>query len=188
MELSTLAHAPEFLDNLVTEKFEAAGESVDITVNIDAFTSVFWRRISAQIRDRYLGGVKPDGQKSAKSRRGKRGAPAKPEPDEAFKGLHSPFELMALEDDQERTIYVDLLLTPGIPGQSPVLVDWGVKLDGLPIKPSREVLMGMPTPAVRALWLFCRRLADTVKKLPTRKTSPSKTTEETTEDGSSTRD
>lgn len=187
MELSRLIRAPEFLDNLVVEPFKLGEESVDITVNIDAFTSEFWRRASAQMKKRYLESVKSGARSqmatgARKPRRKKAAAELK----EALNELPQPFEMQALEDETERAIFADLLLTAGINGQSPPLAEWGVKVNGEPIKPSHEVLMSMPTTAVRALWLHCRRTADTVKKQMTRPTSPSPMTGATIGAGSST--
>lgn len=184
MELSKLARASAFLDELVTEPFTVGDESVDVTVNIAAFTSEFWRRMSALIKQRFAGGLNaPKGKLAGRRRKGKKADKALKD---ALENLPNPFEFQALEDETERAIFADLLLTPGIEGQSPVLADWGMTVEGEKIKPSREVLMGLPTPAVRALWLFCRRLADTVKKQQTRPTSPSPTTGETIGAGSST--
>ena len=200
MELSKLRSAPSLLDNLVPVPFEVEGETVDIVINIDAFCSEFWRNAAIRIKERYLKSVKssPTAKRAtaAKSKRRRKkvaasaeqspAGTAKADDDEALAPELpiQPFELLALEDDTERAIYVDLLTTPGIEGQSPVLADWGMTEAGEAVKPTAALLMGLPTPAVRELWTFCRRQADTVKKQPTRPTNGSRTTSETIADGS----
>lgn len=132
MELSS------FSENIVTVPFGRGGETVDLLVNIDAFTPEFFREVGAQFQAKVKAFTAEDKKKK------------KPDELEFFER-----EARALEIQRE--IHVSLL-------SSGVLKGWTVTEGGEPVQPTKELLMTRPPLLVEALWNACLEAAKTVKK------------------------
>lgn len=132
MELSS------FSENIVSIFHERSGETVELQINIDAFTPEFFRKISKKLQVK----VK---EFQATQRKGKK----KENP------LSLETEARSLELDRE--VYAELLT-------SGVLKDWSVTENGIPIAPTKDVLVRLPPRFVRELWELCLKQSSTVKK------------------------
>jgi len=109
MELSALS------ENVVPVPFKHGGESVELQVNIDAFTPEFFRKLTATFQSR-LKGIEAQAAKEKKDRKKKDSA--------------AMFDSQAAALEMEREINVDFLVPH-------VLKGWDVTKDGTPIAPSR---------------------------------------------------
>lgn len=132
MELSS------FSENIITVPFGRGGETVDLFVNIDAFTPEFFREVGKQFQERLKAVGVEDKKKSKKN------------------GIEF-FEREARALEIEREIHASLL-------SGGVLKGWGVTDKGKPVEPTRELLMTRPPLLVEALWMACLNAAKTVKK------------------------
>lgn len=135
MELSSLSQ------NIVTVPYERGGESIELSVNIDAFTPEFFRSVGSRFK-----GKMKELEAQDKKQKGKK----KLEPIEFF-------EIEARSLEIYREIHADLL-------SSGVLTAWTVEVDGMPIAPTREILIKQPPRFVEELWELCLKAAKTVKK------------------------
>lgn len=132
MELSS------FSENIVTVPYERSGETVELSVNIDAFTPDFFREVGERFKEKMKGLQAEDKKKGKK-------------PETEF------FEAEARALEINREIYAELL-------SSGVLTAWTVTENGIPIAPSKEVLVKLPPRLVNELWELCLEAAKTVKK------------------------
>lgn len=130
MELSSLS------ENIVVVPYERGGETVELSVNIDAFTPEFFRHLGKQFNDK-VKDLQAQGKK-------KKDDPAL-------------FEAEARTLELNREIYAEML-------SSGVLKEWTITENGLPIPPTREVLLKLPPRLVTELWDLCLEAAKTVKK------------------------
>lgn len=132
MELSS------FSENIVTVPFGRGGETVDLSVNIDAFTPEFFREVGQQFQLK-LKEVAAKGKKKGKVNE------------------IDFFEVEARALEIQREIHASLL-------SNGVLKGWTVTVDGKPVEPTKELLMSRPPLLVEALWNACLNAAKTVKK------------------------
>lgn len=138
MELST------FSENIVIVPYERGGETVDLSVNIDAFTPEFFRSVGERFKGKVAGWKIEDKKTKARKR--------KPAADKV-----EFFESEARELEIKREVYAELL-------SSGVLTGWTLTENEIPIAPSLGVLLKLPPRLVEELWLLCLDAAKTVKK------------------------
>lgn len=153
MELSSLS------ENIVIVPFEHGGETAELSVNIDAFTPDFFREIRKRF-DEKLKGLKTEIKKKGKGK-------PKASETQMFED-----EIRALELSRE--VCADLL-TNG------VLKGWTITENGVPVAPTKDVLMTLSPRLVDHIWDLCKNAANTVKK---RAESETRETSESTQDGS----
>lgn len=134
MELSSLS------ENIVIVPYERNGERVELSINIDAFTPEFFRAVGERFKAK-INTLRTEGKKPK----------SKKVDDAAF------FESEAQTLELNREIYADLL-------SNGVLVAWTVTENGLPVAPSKGVLVMLPPRLVYELWEQCLEAAKTVKK------------------------
>ena len=136
MELAKLT------ENIVKTPYERDGETLELSVNIDAFTPEFFREIGKKMKGTLQGLEAEDRAKKTKGKKVDR--------TEFFE-----VEARALEINRE--IYAELL-------SAGVLVAWTATENEIPIPPSKEVLLKLPPRFVQELWELCLEAAKTVKK------------------------
>lgn len=135
MELSS------FSENIVSVPCKRGDESVDLQVNIDAFTPDFFRDIGKRFESKMKGYKAEESSKKKKTKQ-----------DEiAF------FEQEARALEISRDIYAELLA-------GGVLVGWSVTENSIPIQPTVDVLQKLPPRLVEEIWMRCLHAAKTVKK------------------------
>jgi hypothetical protein len=130
MELSS------FSENIVTVPYERGGETVELSINIDAFTPKFFREAGKRLQREV--------QQEKKKGKGK---------EEKLQ----PFETEARLLEKNCEVYADMLCPD-------VLKGWTVEENGIPIAPTKEVLMRLPPRLLVELWEICQEAARTVKK------------------------
>jgi hypothetical protein len=133
MELSS------FSENIVTVTFGRGKETVDLEVNIDAFTPEFFRKVGKQFQSK-MKALEAEDKKTKKKADGM-----------------DFFETEARALEIQREIHASLL-------SSGVLRGWTVTVNGEPVEPTKELLMARPPLLVEALWNACLNAAKTVKK------------------------
>jgi hypothetical protein len=138
MELSS------FSENIVIVPFGRGGETVDLSVNIDAFTPEFFREVGRQSEAKLKALSAEEQRQKGKKKKAK------------TDGLEF-FEREARALEIQREIHASLLANG-------VLKGWSVTKDGQPIEPTKELLMTRPPLLVEALWNACLNAAKTVKK------------------------
>lgn len=136
MELSS------FSENIVTVPYVRSGETVDLSVNIDAFTPEFFRIVG----ERFTKKMK-ELEREDSAKKGKKGKKADAE----------IFETEARALEVNREIYADLL-------SNGVLVGWTVTENGKPVMPTKDILLKLPPRLVVELWNLCLEASKTVKK------------------------
>lgn len=133
MELSS------FSENVIEVPFERNGQTVNLRINIDAFTPNFFRAVGKMLNRKL-----PVGKGKTKKR--------------------LDFEQDALLLEHNREAHADLLTCRPDPDHSPILAGWDVTENGMPLEPSKEVLIQLPPRLVGELWDLCMTKAKTVKK------------------------
>ena len=165
MELSALS------ENIIAVPWERGSQSLELQVNIDAFTPEFWREmrasaaekfkvIEADIKKAVQEAAKPEvkGVKKAKKvTRAQKAQEAERELVAHVKEQLDSLEGRARQLEAERETNVEFLIPH-------VLKDWDVVDQGVHVTPTREVLIGLPPPLVQDLFDVCAKAARTVKK------------------------
>lgn len=159
MELSALS------ENIVPVPFKRGSETIELQVNIDAFTPEFFRaqkeRANAKLKElkKEIARLKHE-ESQKKADKPKRLSKAKKAElafeQEAEQSLVR-LENIAQEVEAERQSYAELL-------SSNVLKGWDVTENGIPIEPTMELLMRLPPRGLKEMWLACIDAAKTVKK------------------------
>jgi hypothetical protein len=165
MELSALS------ENIIPVPWERGSQSLELQVNIDAFTPAFWRQMKARAEEKFrtleaeikkavaeasmpeVKGVK----KPQKLTRAQKAKEAEREFAAQVKEQLDSLEGRARQLEAERETNVEFLVPH-------VLKDWDVVDQGIHILPTREVLIGLPPPLVQDLFDTCAKAAKTVKK------------------------
>jgi hypothetical protein len=137
-----------FSENIVTVPYERSGETVNLEINIDAFTPEFFRQVAKKFEERMnsLRQVEPVSKPTEEK-------PSTPT-DEAL----AFFESEALKLEIGRQIHAELLAAG-------ILKGWDITDDdNRPIEVTYEALLTLPPLLVKDIWNLSLDHADTVKK------------------------
>jgi hypothetical protein len=145
-----------FSENIVTVPYTRSGETVNMEINIDAFTPEFFRHVGKKFEEKMTHlrtDLKPKANSRPKSR-----AKNKSAEDVAVEQALAFFENEAVELEVKRQIHAELL-------SNGVLKGWDLNDDdGKPLAVSYDVLVGLPPLLVEHIWNLCLKTARTVKK------------------------
>jgi hypothetical protein len=153
MELSS------FSQQVVIVPYQRGEEIVELSVDIDAFTPKFFRDAGRRFKERLTKiqsevAAQPKGEKKAKKKAKKK---TKPSPLDAENAFLTFFETEAQSMELNHEVSAELL-------SSGVLVGWTVTENGVPVQPTKEVLMKISPRVVKEMWERCLDAAKTVKK------------------------
>lgn len=149
MELSS------FSENIVSVPYERSGQTVNLEINIDAFTPEFFRQVGKKFEER-MKDWKAIDAKAVKPLPKRKPKAEKVEPDQ-FEIAKGFFENEATSLEVKRQIYAELLA-------GGVLKGWDVTENNLPLSPTVEVLLKLPPLLVEDIWNLALEKAKTVKK------------------------
>jgi hypothetical protein len=149
MELSS------FSQQIVIVPYQRGEEIVELSVDIDAFTPKFFRDAGRRFKERLTKiqsevTARPKAEKKAKKK-------TKPSPVDAENAFLVFFETEAQSMELNHEVSAELL-------SSGVLVGWTVTENGVPVQPTKEVLMKISPRVVKEMWERCLDAAKTVKK------------------------
>jgi hypothetical protein len=154
-----------FSENIITVPYKRSGETVNLEINIDAFTPEFFRLVGKKFDERMREWRTKD--KATPKAKGKK--------EDDLQQVKSFFENEALSLEIKRQIHAELLA-------SGVLKGWDLTDDNeVPLAPSYDVLVKLPPLLVEDIWNLSLERAKTVKK---RVESGTEETLDNTQDGS----
>ena len=157
MELSALS------ENIVSVPYKRGNETIELQVNIDAFTPEFFRLQKARAEEKFkefqreVLRLKKEEQAKTRPKKLTKAQKAELEFEQAAQLTFTRLEQRAQEAEAERQSFAELL-------SSNVLKGWDVTENGIPVEPSKEVLMRLPPRGLEELWYVCVKASQTVKK------------------------
>jgi hypothetical protein len=144
MELSALSQ------NIVMVPYKRGAETLELQVNIDAFTPQFFREMRLRAEERFKE-LEKEIEKPV--RKGKKESDFKTKVREQLDGI----EAQARRLEAERDTNIEFLIPH-------ILKGWDVVKDGDPVALTKEVLATLPPKLIQELFDVCVKATQTVKK------------------------
>lgn len=164
MELSFLS------ENIIPVPYVRGDQTLELQVNIDAFTPEFWRAMKARAEEKYKAleaeirrALKEPIKAEVKERKAKKLTKAQQiqkaerEIRAHIKQQLDTIEGQAKQLEAERETNIEFLLPY-------VLKGWNATENGVPVKLTKEVLMTLPPRLIQEIFDLCVKAAKTVKK------------------------